>query len=431
VIEGEITVTRGDRMPRATVRPDLLLALTLCAAAAGCGPGVTQTATSAADQAIAPRADCSALVEMQIPASVIGLPSGGAAITSAVVVGATPQTIQEERVVLAIPEYCRVLGSIAPVDPAAPPINFQVNLPTAWNGKILQFGGSGFNGIIPVALTTAPERGPESLPPDAPYALSRGFVVYGSDSGHQGRGGPGAPPGAGTAWLTNREALENFAYAQMKKTHDVIVEVVRRAYGRQHRLSYYMGTSQGGREALMVAQRFPADYDGILSQVPVIPMSHMMVTGPLLMARSQLGEAWIPPAKVPAIAAEIRRRCDALDGIADGMVSSYLACNARFDSAAARGAFAAIRCVGGADTGDDCLSDAQVGAAEALYGADVFPFPFAHGWTSFAGWSTGGEMPGNFRGLASRPDPQAFTTGPLSPYLPPRSSPVLSRRRST
>ena len=89
-----------------------------------------------------------------------------------------------------------------PVDPAAPKINFQVNLPTDWNGKIMQLGGSGTNGVIPVALTTGMQWGPESIPPNSPYALSRGFVTYGSDSGHQNapaaaRGrGPADAPGA-------------------------------------------------------------------------------------------------------------------------------------------------------------------------------------------------------------------------------------------
>ena len=114
--------------------------------------------------------------------------------------------------------------------------------------------------------------GPESIPPNAPYALSRGFVVYGSDSGHQtsgaGRGGdpPAGPPPPD--WTANDEAFTNFAFAQMKKTHDVAVTLVAKFYGEAIRRSYYLGSSQGGREALIVVQRFPQDYDGVFAQVP-------------------------------------------------------------------------------------------------------------------------------------------------------------------
>ena len=140
------------------------------------------------------QATCGSLKGLAIPAASIGLPTTGATIAAADLIAAAPETVVGERAVLATPEYCRVTGGIAPVDPSAPPINFQVNLPASWNRKIAQMGGSGNNGVIPVALTTGMQWGPESIPPNAPYALSRGFVTYGSDSGHQtaGRGAAGA-----------------------------------------------------------------------------------------------------------------------------------------------------------------------------------------------------------------------------------------------
>ena len=170
----------------------------------------------AATPVAAATSTCASLENRRIPASSIGLATSGATIASAAIVPASPQTVnaQGTGIVLAIPEYCKVIGAIAPVDPTAPMINFQVNLPADWNGKIMQLGGSGTNGVIPVALTTGMQWGPESIPPNSPYALSRGFVTYGSDSGHQnpppaarGRGpadpagaarGAGAPPAAAT-----------------------------------------------------------------------------------------------------------------------------------------------------------------------------------------------------------------------------------------
>ena len=354
------------------------------------------------------RVGCDTLVGLAVPATAIGLPTSGATIAAADLVPASPQTITEGRAVLSIPEYCRVTGRIAPVDPAAPPINFHVNLPTSWNRKLAQLGGSGQNGVIPVALTTGMHWGPESIPPNAPYALSRGFVVYGSDSGHQtagGRGAAGAPPQPD--WTTNDESYTNFAYAQMKKTRDVAVALVARFYSESIRHSYYLGSSQGGREALIVAQRFPQDYDGVFAQVPAHSYVHLSIGEPLARAKSQAGDGWIPPAKVAVIGKEVLRQCDALDGIADGLVSNYMACDRRFDPAVTPNALAAVRCEGGADAGESCLSDAQIRAVNTVHGSTTYPFPLANGWTSFSGWPTGSESATNWKTLQARPTPAA------------------------
>lgn len=350
------------------------------------------------------RIGCESLAGWTVPAKAIGLPTSGATIGAADLVSASPQTVNGDRAVLAIPEYCRVTGRIAPVDPAAPPINFHVNLPTSWNRKLAQMGGSGQNGVIPVALTTGMHWGPESIPPNAPYALSRGFVVYGSDSGHQsagGRGASGAPPPPD--WTANDEAFTNFAYAQMKKTHDVTVALVGRFYSEPIRHSYYLGASQGGREALIVTQRFPEDYDGVFAQVPANTYVHLSIGEPLARAKAQAGDGWIPPAKVAIIGKEVLRQCDALDGIADGLVSNYKACDRRFDPAVTASPLAAVRCEGGGDTGESCLSDAQIRAANAIHGSMSYPFALADGWTRFSGWPTGSESAMNWKTLQARP----------------------------
>jgi feruloyl esterase len=354
---------------------------------------------------------CGSLAGLEIPAKLIGLPTSGAKIGSAEDIPASPQTVNGDRVVLAIPEYCRVTGAIMPVDPVAPKINFQVNLPAAWNRKIAQMGGSGNNGVIPVALTTGMQWGPESIPPNAPYALSRGFVTYGSDSGHQGggrgagRNTDGGPPQID--WTTNDEALANFAYAQMKKTHDVAVALVAKFYAQPIRRSYYLGSSQGGREALIVAQRFPRDYDGVFAQVPANAYTQLTIGDPLARARMQAGDGWIPPAKVALIGKEVLRQCDALDGIEDGLVSNYLACYRKFDPAITSNPFAAIRCPDGGDTGEACLSDAQIKSATAVHASVTYPFPLANGWRTFAGWTTGSESANNWKTFPAKPTASA------------------------
>ena len=363
------------------------------------GPAATQGNKSST------RVSCDSLAGMTVAAAAIGLPTSGATVAAAELIPASPQTIAGERVVLAIPEYCRVTGRIAPVDTAAPPINFHVNLPTSWNRKLAQLGGSGQNGVIPVALTTGMQWGPESLPPNAPYALARGFVVYGSDSGHQTAGGRNTAAAPAADWTANDEAFTNFAYAQMKKTHDVVVALVARYYAESVRHSYYLGASQGGREALIVVQRFPQDYDGVFAQVPANTYVHLSIGEPLARAKAQMGEGWIPPAKVAVIGKEVLRQCDALDGLADGLVSNYMACDKRFNPTLSGNPFAAVRCEGGTDAGDSCLSDAQIRAANAIHGSMTYPFALAHGWTTFSGWPTGSESSMNWKGLPARPTP--------------------------
>jgi Tannase and feruloyl esterase len=91
------------------------------------------------------------------------------------------------RVTPANPAFCKVLGHIEPTDPKAPPIKFQVNLPVEWNGRSLQYGGSGFNGELITGLELPP-----AYPFDKPSPLARGFATYGTDSGHETK--PGEPP---------------------------------------------------------------------------------------------------------------------------------------------------------------------------------------------------------------------------------------------
>jgi len=117
---------------------------------------------------------CAQLAGMAIPASEIGLPTTGGTVTSATLVAASGSGAS------ALPEYCRVDGSISPVDPTAPKILFRVALPTAWNSKAVMFGGGGFNGSIPNVAGNVPAGPANQLTP-----LGRGYATFASDSGHQ------------------------------------------------------------------------------------------------------------------------------------------------------------------------------------------------------------------------------------------------------
>ncbi|MEJ2111157.1 MAG: tannase/feruloyl esterase family alpha/beta hydrolase, partial [Acidobacteriota bacterium] len=263
-----------------------------------------------------------------IPVSSIGEPVSGVTLDS-------PQWTEAAG---SNPAYCIVNGSMAPVskESGARPIHFRVVLPAAWNRRAAQFGGAGMNGSIPNLLGGA-DMGP------GPSLIQLGFVAYGSDSGHQmgfGGFGPGGGRGkspAGKAasntndWALNDEAIKNLGYMQLKKTHDAAMVLIERMYRETPRFNYFFGSSQGGREALTVAQRYPADYDGVAANVPVLNFSSQMLSRELIRIQEKPMANWVTPAKVNAIRAEFMRQCDKLDGLVDGIINNYMACRAIFD----------------------------------------------------------------------------------------------------
>lgn len=315
-----------------------------------------------------------------IPVNVIGEP------VSAVTLHA-PQWRPEAG---ANPAYCYVEGSMAPVDtsPTARPIRFAVALPASWTFRSAQMGGGGMNGSIP-PLAGGPGRA-------GPTFLQRGFATYGSDSGH--------PAGRANEWALNMEAIANLGYMQMKKTHDAAMVLIQRAYGQRPRYRYYFGGSQGGREALTVAQRYPADYDGISAEVPIVNFSSLML-GPVLVRIQEKPVAnWVTPAKTNAIRAEFMRQCDKLDGLVDGVINNYMACRALFDvkqGAPGRDPWAAKRCPDDKDpnpqdsTAAACLTSGQIATLNMVYSRYPFATPLANGVRTFGMWLPGNDPSGS------------------------------------
>jgi feruloyl esterase len=284
-----------------------------------------------------------------------------------------------------------VLGEIAPLDPAAPPIRFEVNLPEQWNGKAVQYGGGGYNGVLITGLD--PLRDARL---DTPALVARGFATWGTDSGHDNAKLPEIQ-----AFALNAEALENFAFASYKKVHDVAVEIARVRYGTAPRRTYFYGGSEGGREALTMAQRFPADFDGIVSAVPAINFTGLQAAG-VRNGIALMGDGWLSPAKVKTLHNAVLDACDMLDGLADGIVSRYAACRAAFDPKK-------LRCSDGRDS-DNCLTNAQIAAVETIHSPYVFSFPLANGVTSFPAYNYSGE---------NQPNSMVYyTTGSAAPAYP-------------
>ena len=290
------------------------------------------------------------------------------------------------------PAYGVVEGSVFPADPNGWPINFRVLLPASWSRRSAQMGGGGMNGTI----TVREGRNP---------LVNKGFAIYGSDSGHQagGMGGFGGPqskpmatgPTTGDEWAMNDEAIRNLGYMQMKKTHDAVMVIIKRIYGEKPMYNYYFGSSQGGREGLMVAQRYPQDYDGVVSNVPIVSFSTLMLAPELVRIQEKPLANWVTPAKVNAIRAEFLRQCDKLDGISDGIINNYIAARAIFnvkDGVGPADPWAALRAPNGIDPNPEDnstsarLTDGQIKTLEMVYSPYKFSTPLAHGLTSFGMW---------------------------------------------
>lgn len=314
----------------------------------------------------------------------------------------------------ATPAYAVVEGSIFPVDPNGWPINFRVLLPASWSRRAMQAGGGGMNGSITVREGKNP-------------MITKGFVMYGSDSGHQGgMGGRSIVLASGPAgakpddWALNEEAIRNLGYMQMKKTHDAAMVIIERIYGERPLFNYYIGGSQGGREGLMVAQRYPADYNGIISDVPIVSFSTLMLAPELIRIQEKPLANWVTPAKVNAIRAEFLRQCDKLDGLSDGIINNYMASRTIFDVTDGSGPvdpWAALREPNKKDQESEDkstsarLTSEQIKTLEFVYSPYKFPSPLANGVKSFGMWlpttdpeSFGTITPTRYKGQEGAPE---------------------------
>ncbi|KAJ3196913.1 hypothetical protein HK101_007278 [Irineochytrium annulatum] len=296
---------------------------------------------------------CAALKGMAIPASSIGLASTGALITNATLIPASQACSGVE--------YCQVNGVITPVNASfsvngmpipTPNITFEIGLPSNWTGRILQQGGGGFDGSVPGVDNDN---------------LGLGFAQYGSDSGH-----------STAAQLLNDEALQNFGKLQIKKAHDVMAAVVKTYYGVPHKFSYFMGGSQGGHEALIAAEDYGDDYDGVVCGFPAYDL-YVMHPGALDLIKTlynartagtdgykytaAAGAGWMSGNLTTAFQVAITNACDALDGAADGVVVNPgdPTCVAFKNSILMHNSSNPLRCPDGAATDPHtCMSDPQI-----------------------------------------------------------------------
>ena len=364
---------------------DMVVAVTATAIAlltAGCGGG----GGSGGNTALTARQACDALSSAKVDASRIALPTRGAGVVSTrlVAAGAPGNTDGE---------YCQVDGKISPIDPVAQEITFEVRLPSAWNNKALQVGGGSWDGAIPIGNeANRVVRGAAAAP------LARGYAVFGSDSGHADAQGLDA------SFAVNDEQLANFGGDQLKKTRDVVIAILQQRYGKVPAKTYFVGLSNGGREALVAVQRFPADYDAVLALFPPPAWT------PLFMKLNQVaramfannGAGWIGSSKAAFLNQSVVTACDASDGAIDGIVSNP---SCTFD-------YRSLRCPGGADAGSNCFSDPQLKTLDVLFQNLSLPYALANGIDSFGPFSLSANFNSDLNVLGSTPTPALM---PISP----------------
>ena len=244
---------------------------------------------------------------------------------------------------------------------------------------------------------------PAAAPFDSASPLARGFATYGTDSGHQNK--PGEPP---QSFAANDEAFVNFAHASYKKVRDAAVMLIERAYGAKPEKMYFLGSSEGGREGLTMAQRYPEDFDGIFSRAPVINWVGLQHAGTRA-GLSTMGEGWIRPAQVKLVHDAVLAACDAQDGVTDRLVEDAVGCKSRFDPAK-------LLCANGAG-GDQCLNEAQVAAIGTLHAPYKFSFALANGVSEYPGWGVSGEATKAYGPTGGW---SAWWLGAAPPALPPQ-----------
>ncbi|WP_338849162.1 tannase/feruloyl esterase family alpha/beta hydrolase [Massilia sp. W12] len=334
------------------------------------------------------------MASQTVPASVIGtgdasLATNGATIESvqlipagAPLLGALPAPL----------ELCKVIGRIAPLDSSAEPIRFQLNLPTAWNQKAMMYGGGGYNGVlanIPSGVNNIAMAGSADASP-----LARGYATFGSDSGHTSAS-PYTFAGRDGSFALHPEKLRNYAGDALKKTHDAARYLIQLRYAQAPLRMYFQGASTGGREALIVAQRWPQDFDGLIVLAPgwnTVALD--LKFGQLSRALTQSG-VYMSQAKLSLARDAAILHCDALDGATDGVISHVKACEDSFNPATASTNGLAggppLRCPGGVDSGDDsCLSDANIDYLKTMKKTFKFHYRLASGEKSYPGYHVWG-----------------------------------------
>ncbi len=273
-----------------------------------------------------PSNPCSALAQRDFAA----IPDAPTAILSAQIIPATAQT----------PEYCGVNGYVTPQ------IQFEVRLPTQnWNRRYLQVGCGGYCGSLRAT-------------PEAIAALNSHFAVAFDNTGHVGAG-----IGAGSAlWGLDQPQLRiDFGYRSEHVTALAAKAIATAFYGESPSYSYFQGCSNGGRQALQEAQRYPNDFNGIIAGAPAAiqaPLNGEYETWNARANQDEQGNPILPSDKLSLIHQAAITNCDSQDGLSDGQITDPRVCTFKPES---------LRCSSDRDQAN-CLTTAQIAVVNKLYG---------------------------------------------------------------
>ena len=320
--------------------------------------------TASIEPALA-RPTCADLMDLDLPHTTI---------TSAAIVpeGPIPQPAIFGNTDPAVaPERCEVRAITRPTKDSE--IRMEVWLPVSgWNGKYLQMGNGGWAGSINRTGLIGP--------------LKRGYAVAATDDGHVSQ-----MPGASWA-IGHPEKLIDFGYRAVHETSVQAKAILRAFFGRELAFSYFNGCSDGGREALMEAQRYPEDFVGIIAGAPANNWSHLF-TGFVWNERA-LAQSAIPAAKLAAIQSATLAVCDALDHVKDGLIEDPRVCS--FDPGS-------MVCKAGDSS--ECLTEEQVTTLRKIYSGPANP---RTGEQIFPGYPKGTEaVPGGWVPWIVSPSPTA------------------------
>jgi len=230
--------------------------------------------------------------------------------------------------------FCRVIGKIEDA------IGFEVWLPDTWNGKYQQVGNGAYTGAL-----NYPTMG---------GALAKGYATASTDLGHVSKNS------FETDWMVgHKQRIVDFGYRAHHLVSEVAKEIVRTYYDNSPVRSYFVGCSSGGWQALTEIQKYPDDFDGVVAGAPAHNFVRQNLRGTIV---AQLGlmspEGDLNASQTKLVTDAALKRCDAADGVADGIISHPLQCD--FDPAE-------LQCKAG-DSADACLTPAQVARVKALYG---------------------------------------------------------------